>query len=57
MLQQEGPNERIYKEIQKIEDLDFAYCEEKQPSDNVENLCENMLFYPPERYSHSNSLS
>lgn len=56
MLQQEGPNERIYKEIQKIEDLDFAYCEEKQPSENVENLCENMLFYPPERFLDGDDL-
>ena len=49
MMMKEGPNQRIYKEIQKIEDLDFAFREEKQPSENVENLCENMQFYPPER--------
>ena len=49
MMKRCGPNERIYKEIQKIEELDFAYREEKQPSENVENLCENMVFYPSER--------
>ena len=36
MMAAEGPSERIYKEIQKIEDLDFAFHGEKQPSENVE---------------------
>ena len=26
------------------------HSEEKQPADNVETLCENMQFYPPELY-------
>jgi len=56
MLKEKGPNERIYKEIQKIENLDFAFREEKQPSENVENLCENMQFYPPERYLDGDDL-
>eukprot|EP00092_Neocalanus_flemingeri_P030811 GFUD01033465.1.p1 GENE.GFUD01033465.1~~GFUD01033465.1.p1 ORF type:complete len:1104 (+),score=409.71 GFUD01033465.1:45-3356(+) len=56
MMKDQGPNERIYKEIQKIEDLDFAFSEEKQPSENVENLCENMQFYPPERYLDGDDL-
>jgi nardilysin len=50
MMQKAGPSERIFKEIQKIEILDFDHKEEKHPMDNVENLCENMHFYPPERY-------
>lgn len=50
MMKSQGPSERIYREIQKIEDLDFKFREERQPSDNVENLCENMLFYPPKLY-------
>merc|ERR1719348_2171860 len=56
MMMKEGPNPRIYKEIQKIEDLDFAFREEKQPSENVENLCENMQFFPPERYLDGDDL-
>jgi len=56
MMSAQGPSERIYKEIQKIEDLDFAFHEEKQPSENVENLCENMQFYPPERYLDGDDL-
>jgi len=56
MMKEKGPSERIYKEIQKIEDLDFAFREEKQPSENVENLCENMQFYPPERYLDGDDL-
>jgi nardilysin len=50
MMQKSGPSERIFKEIQKIEVLDFEHREEKHPMDNVESLCENMHFYPPERY-------
>ncbi len=30
--------------------------DEKQPSDNVENLAENMHFYPPERYLDGDDL-
>jgi len=56
MMKEQGPSERIYKEIQKIEDLDFSFREEKQPSENVENLCENMQFYPPERYLDGDDL-
>jgi secreted Zn-dependent insulinase-like peptidase len=50
MMQRAGPSERIFKEIQKIELLDFQHKEEKHPMDNVETLSENMHFYPPERY-------
>jgi nardilysin len=50
MMQKAGPSERIFKEIQKIELLDFQHKEEKHPMDNVECLCENMHFYPPDRY-------
>ena len=56
MLKVEGPNERIYNEIKKIEDLDFAFQEESQPNENVESLCENMPFLPPERYLDGDDL-
>ena len=48
MLRSEGPSERIFKEIQEIEKLNFEFMEEPQPMDNVENLAENMQVYPPE---------
>ena len=56
MLKDVGPSERIFNEIKKIEDLDFAYQEEKFANDNVETLCENMVFYPPEHYLDGDSL-
>ena len=56
MLIEHGPNERIYNEIKKIEDLDFAFQEESHPNENVETLCENMVFYPPERYLDGDDL-
>ena len=56
MLVEEGPNERIFNEIKKIEDLDFAFQEESQPNENVESLCENMPFFPPERYLDGDDL-
>ena len=48
MLNEEGPNQRIFQEIKEIEDLNFKFKEESQPMDNVENLCENMQKYPSE---------
>ena len=56
MLIKEGPSERIFNEIKMIEDLDFAYQEETQPHENVETLCENMVFYPPKRYLDGDDL-
>ena len=48
MLNEEGPNQRIFQEIKEIEDLNFKFKEESQPMDNVEHLCENMQKYPSE---------
>ena len=48
MLNTAGANERIFKEIQEINRLNFKYKEESQPIENVENLAENMQIYPPE---------
>jgi nardilysin len=39
---------RFQYQVQRIERLSFDYGEESQPADNVENICENMLWYPPE---------
>merc|ERR1719430_2559330 len=50
MVRAEEPNERTFKEIQRIEQLGFTFAEERQPSENVERLCESMPFYPPELY-------
>lgn len=50
MLRSEPANERIFNEIKRIEDLDFEYGPEEQPTDNVETLCSNMQWYPPEKY-------
>jgi len=56
MLKENEPSERIYGEIKRIEDLNFAFREETQPGENVETLCENMHFYPPERYLDGDDL-
>ena len=47
MIRKAGPNERIYREIQQIEEIDFAYSEEETPLTYVEDLCENVKRYPP----------
>ncbi|XP_033884847.3 nardilysin-like [Acipenser ruthenus] len=46
MLQKSGPQQRIYDEIQKIEDNEFHYQEQTDPIDYVENVCENMQLFP-----------
>lgn len=56
MMKKRGSNERIFREIQKIEQLDFDFCEEKQPIDNVENLSQNMQYYPAENYLNGDDL-
>ncbi|XP_038153161.1 nardilysin b [Cyprinodon tularosa] len=46
MLQTQGPQQRIYEEIQKIEDNEFRYLEQTDPIEFVENICENMQLFP-----------
>jgi nardilysin len=55
-MKESEPSECIYGEIQKIEELDFPFGEEKQPDNNVETLCENMHLYPLERYLDGDDL-
>lgn len=43
-------DERLFKEMQAIEDMSFLFADEEPPIDFVETLCENMQFYPPEDY-------
>uniref|UniRef100_A0A8C2MX74 Nardilysin convertase n=1 Tax=Cricetulus griseus TaxID=10029 RepID=A0A8C2MX74_CRIGR len=46
MLQELGPEKRVFEEIQKIEDNEFHYQEQTDPVEYVENMCENMQLYP-----------
>ncbi|XP_063845990.1 nardilysin-like [Scylla paramamosain] len=50
MLQEAGPIERVFREIQQIEKLKFEYAEEMSTVENVENLSEAMQLYPPAHY-------
>ncbi|XP_069594014.1 nardilysin [Ranitomeya imitator] len=50
MLQQLGPQERIFREIQKIEANEFQYQEQTDPIEYVENICENMQLFPKEDF-------
>ncbi|KAG9483024.1 hypothetical protein GDO78_009125 [Eleutherodactylus coqui] len=50
MLQQLGPQERIFREIQKIEANEFHYQEQTDPIEYVENICENMQLFPKEDF-------
>jgi len=50
LLRNEGPQERIFKELQQIQETKFRFSPEPSPGDNVENLSENMQRYPPEYY-------
>lgn len=45
-----GPQERIFKEIQLVEETSFKFTEEEDPVDFVEELVENMQIYPSEYY-------
>ncbi|KAK5623448.1 hypothetical protein CRENBAI_014232 [Crenichthys baileyi] len=50
MLQTQGPQQRIYEEIQKIEDNEFHYQEQTDPVEFVENICENMQLFPKQDF-------
>ncbi|KAM8931011.1 nardilysin [Pelodytes ibericus] len=50
MMQQQGPQERIFREIQKIEANEFYYQEQTDPIEYVENICENMQLFPKEDF-------
>ncbi|XP_071799391.1 nardilysin-like [Asterias amurensis] len=50
MLQTIGPQERIFREIQTIDDNDFRFQEETEPIEYVEIVSENMQQYPSKEY-------
>ncbi|XP_060100309.1 nardilysin-like [Heteronotia binoei] len=50
MLQQHGPERRIWDEIQKIESNEFCFQEQTDPLEFVENLCENMHLFRKEDF-------
>uniref|UniRef100_A0A673C948 Nardilysin-like n=1 Tax=Sphaeramia orbicularis TaxID=375764 RepID=A0A673C948_9TELE len=50
MLQNLGPQQRIYEEIQKIEANEFHYQEQTDPIEFAENICENMQLFPKEDF-------
>ncbi|RZF43235.1 hypothetical protein LSTR_LSTR016530 [Laodelphax striatellus] len=50
LLKSTGPLERIFTELQSIEETKFRFQEEISTSDYVESLCEQMQFHKPEEY-------
>lgn len=50
LLRKIGPQERIYKELQTIENNEFRFREQCEPYDYVEDLVENMQLFPEEDY-------
>ncbi|XP_017794015.1 PREDICTED: nardilysin-like [Habropoda laboriosa] len=47
MVRKEGPQKRIYDEIHQIKETDFRFTDEEPPVEYVEDLCEEMHYYPP----------
>ncbi|XP_064605323.1 nardilysin-like [Liolophura sinensis] len=50
MLKREGPQKQIFDEIKRVDEIDFIWQEECDPTDNVEDLCAEMQLYPPKLY-------
>ncbi|XP_017877300.1 nardilysin-like [Ceratina calcarata] len=50
LARREGPQKRIYDEIHQIKETNFRFTEESLPVEYVEELCENMHYYPPIDY-------
>lgn len=50
LLREAGPQERIFREIQTINEVKFRFSPEPTAGDNVETLSENMHRYPPRHF-------
>ncbi|XP_029044201.2 nardilysin [Osmia bicornis bicornis] len=50
LMQREGPQKRIFDEMQQIMEMNFRFLDEIPPADYVEDLCEDMHYYPPRDY-------
>ncbi|XP_003401691.1 nardilysin isoform X1 [Bombus terrestris] len=50
LMRKEGPQKRIYDEIRQIKEMNFRFTDEFPPVEYVEDLCENMHYYPPRDY-------
>ncbi|XP_066480486.1 nardilysin-like [Tiliqua scincoides] len=50
MLQKQGPLQRVWEDIQKIENNEFHFQEQIDPIDYVEMICENMYIYRKEDF-------
>ncbi|XP_014231468.1 nardilysin [Trichogramma pretiosum] len=57
LLRREGPNKRLFDEIQQIQGINFRFTDETEPCDYVENLCENMQLYPSIHYIEGPNLT
>ncbi|XP_055077197.1 nardilysin-like [Periophthalmus magnuspinnatus] len=56
MLQTLGPQQRIYEEIQKIQDNEFQFQEQMSPVDFVASVCENMQLFSKEHFLTGDTL-
>nr|XP_047917911.1 nardilysin-like [Anser cygnoides] len=56
MLQKVGPDKRIWKEIQKINDNEFFFQDQVGPINYVENICENMHLFCKQDFLTGNQL-
>uniref|UniRef100_A0A8B9I271 Nardilysin convertase n=1 Tax=Anser brachyrhynchus TaxID=132585 RepID=A0A8B9I271_9AVES len=56
MLQKVGPDKRIWKEIQKINDNEFSFQDQVGPINYVENICENMHLFCKQDFLTGNQL-
>ncbi|XP_048256262.1 nardilysin-like [Haliotis rufescens] len=50
MLQNQGPQHRLFLELQQIEDCKFRWKEEGEPMEDVQEVAENMQTYTPQHY-------
>ncbi|KAF5276282.1 hypothetical protein FQA39_LY06631 [Lamprigera yunnana] len=56
LLKEVGPSERIFNEIKCIQEISFRFEEEDTAVDNVEDLSEQMQYFPPVDYLTGDTL-
>nr|XP_012135647.1 PREDICTED: nardilysin-like [Megachile rotundata] len=50
LMQKEGPQKQLFDEMQQIKEMNFRFMDETPPAEYVEDLCQDMHYYPPSDY-------
>uniref|UniRef100_A0A0K8TGT7 Nardilysin n=1 Tax=Lygus hesperus TaxID=30085 RepID=A0A0K8TGT7_LYGHE len=56
MLREKAPDKRLFDEVKSLAEVGFRFQEEPSATDNVEDISQCMLMFPPEDYLRGDAL-